>query len=253
MHLGVMVQNEAPRPRSLAPFHSQNTPIPVTTSLAQSPAPKTAHPPRRPPTQASRAAHPLLAILRDLYPQVFGDRVVPLKLGIFHELVAAHPGALEAKALREALGQHTRSTRYLERVAEGLPRHGLDGQPVEDLAPEHVHQAIMEVARRDRSGQSAASQAKLRLRLRNAFEASGLSRSAYAELVKPPLEAWNALLDEAYAKHGAEGAKREALLKAFEGSGQSIAQFADSYGMDALATEKSLELAQQERAGKQGS
>jgi ProP effector len=223
----------------------------VTTPPAPSSAPKTArnHRQARAP-QPGRVAHPLLLVLRNLYPQVFGDRVVPLKLGIFHELVAAHPEALEAKALREALGQHTRSTRYLERVAAGLPRHGLDGHPVEDLAPEHVHQAIMEVARRDRSSQSAASQAKLRLRIRNAFEASGLSRSEYAERVKPPLEAWNALLDEAYTEHGAEAAKQEALLKAFEGSGQSLAAFADSYGMDAANTEKSLELARQRRASK---
>ena len=240
--------------RRLAPFHLKNTPFPVTTPLAPSPASKNARKPRpaRAP-QPSRTAHPLLDVLRNLYPQVFGDRVLPLKLGIFHELVAAHPEALEAKALREALGQHTRSTRYLDRVASGLPRYSLDGQAVEEMAPEHVHQAIMEVARRDRNNQSAASQAKLRLRLRNAFEASGLSRGDYAERVKPPLEAWNALLDEAYTEHGADAAKREALLKAFEGSGQTPAQFADNYGMDAKSTEKSLELARQEQAGKQRS
>ena len=239
--------------RRLAPFHLQNHPFPVNTPIAKPPASKNVRKPR--PTQVaqpSRTVHPLLVVLRDLYPQVFGDRVVPLKLGIFHELVAAHPETLEAKALREALGQHTRSTRYLDRVACGVPRHGLDGQAVEEMAPEHVHQAIMEVARRDRNSRSPASQAKLRLRLRNAFEASGLNRGDYAERVKPPLEAWNALLDEAYTEHGAEAAKREALLKAFEGSGQTLAQFADSYGMDVQTTEKSLELAGQERVNKQG-
>jgi len=175
--------------------------------------------------------HPVLLRLRELYPAVFGAKPLPLKLGTFHDLVAAHPEAFDAKELREALGQHTRSSRYLEQVATGVKRHDLQGQPVEDLAPEHVHQAIMEMSRRDRSGPREAAQAKVRLRLRNAFEASGLSRSEYAERVKPPIEEWNALLDHAYAEHGDAGAKREALRRAFEASGLSVEQFASDYGL----------------------
>jgi len=223
----------------------------VTTPLApNAKSPKTRPSrPQRPPH--SREVHPLLHKLFDLYPKVFGAQALPLKLGIFHELVANHPDLLEAKALREALGQHTRSTRYLEQVATGVQRHDLQGNPVESLAPEHVHQAIMEVVRRDRAGNSPAAQAKLRMRLRNAFEASGLSRGAYAEQVKPPLEAWNSLLDHAYTEEGAAAAKREALLKAFESSGQTLVQFADMYGMDLASTENSLEQAQHERVTKQ--
>lgn len=222
----------------------------MTSSPAtpNAPAPRRNPKPARPPQ--ARETHPLLAKLRELYPKVFGAQALPLKLGVFHELVANHPDLLEAKALREALGQHTRSTRYLEQVAMGVPRHDLQGNPVEKLAPEHVHQAIMEVVRRDRAGQSAASQARLRMRLRNAFEASGLSRGEYAELVKPPLEAWNALLDHAYAEHGAVAAKREALLKAFEASGQTLAQFADMYGMEVGVAEEALAHARQERTSK---
>jgi ProP effector len=213
----------------------------VTTPQApsrQANAPRPAKAPRPP---HSREIHPLVLQLRNLYPAVFGKQALPLKLGVFHELLAQHPDIFEAKALREALGQHTRSTRYLEQVATCYKRHDLQGNPVEDLAPEHVHQAIMEVARRDRNGRSAASQAQLRLRLRNAFEASGLSRGEYAEQVKPPLEAWNALLDQAYSEHGATSAKREALRKAFEASGLSPAQFAEMYGMDAATITASLE------------
>ncbi|WP_394791694.1 ProQ/FINO family protein [Rhodoferax sp.] len=225
----------------------------MTTSLAPTPSNPKSRAAKAPQARPGREMHPLLPQLRSLYPKVFGAQALPLKLGIFHELLANHPDLLEAKALREALGQHTRSTRYLEQVATGVQRHDLQGNPVEDLAPEHVHQAIMEVVRRDRAGQSPASQAKLRTRLRNAFEASGLSRGEYAERVKPPLEAWNALLDHAYSEHGAVAAKREALLKAFEASGHRLAQFADMYGMDLQAAETSLEQARQERGSKQGS
>jgi sRNA-binding protein len=220
------------------------TPIAHSTSIPKPRAPKTprAHP--------RREIHPLLHTLYDLYPKVFGAQALPLKLGVFHELVASHPDLLEAKTLREALGQHTRSTRYLEQVATGAPRHDLQANPVESMAPEHVHQAIMEVARRDRTSNSPAGQAKLRMRLRNAFEASGLSRGAYAEQVKPPLEAWNALLDHAYTEEGTAAAKREALLKAFEASGHTLVQFADMYGMDFGSTETSLKQAQQDRTNK---
>ena len=223
----------------------------MTTPLAPSTSTPKPRAPRQQRVPHSREVHPLLHKLYDLYPKLFGAQALPLKLGIFHELVANHPDLLEAKALREALGQHTRSTRYLEQVATGVSRHDLQGNPVESLAPEHVHQAIMEVARRDRAGNSPTAQAKLRLRLRNAFEASGLSRGAYAEQVKPPLEAWNALLDHAYTEDGAAAAKREALLKAFEGSGQTLVQFADMYGMDLVSTQNSLEQAKQDRTAKQ--
>lgn len=222
----------------------------MTTPIAPNASASKPNAPKQQRALRGREVHPLLHKLYELYPKVFGAQALPLKLGIFHELVANHPDLLEAKALREALGQHTRSTRYLEQVATGAQRHDLQGNPVESLAPEHVHQAIMEVVRRDRTGNSPAAQAKLRMRLRNAFEASGLSRGAYAEQVKPPLEAWNALLDHAYTEDGAAAAKREALLKAFESSGQTLAQFADMYGMDLTSTENSLEQAKQDRASK---
>lgn len=183
------------------------------------------------PSRPQQQVHPVLLRLRELYPAVFGATPLPLKLGSFHDIVAANPEAFDAKELREALGQHTRSSRYLEQVATGAKRCDLQGNPVEDLAPEHVHQAIMEMSRRDRSGSREAAQAKVRLRLKNAFEASGLSRSEYAERVKPPIEEWNALLDHAYAEHGASGAKREALRRAYEASGRTPEQFASDYGL----------------------
>ena len=90
----------------------------------------------------------MLERLFELYPKMFGARFLPLKLGVFQELMALHPDEFKKEELKLALGQHARSTRYLEAVASGEKRHDLNGEPVEDVAPEHVHHAIVEVFRR---------------------------------------------------------------------------------------------------------
>ena len=70
---------------------------------------------------------PVLEKLFELYPQLFGAEFLPLKLGIFQELLAKHPEQLERTSLKAALGVHTRSTRYLQCVAAGKARLDLQG------------------------------------------------------------------------------------------------------------------------------
>ncbi len=192
--------------------------------------------------RAPRAIPPMLEQLAGLYPALFGAVFLPLKRGIFQDLVAAHP-ELESEALKTALAFHTRSTRYLQSVAAGMQRHDLQGQPVEDMAPEHVHHALLEVFRRRQGRGGEDLQAQLRSRIVQAFEASGLSAEAYGALVRSRDEAVNAVLDEAMAEAGARAAKDEALLRAFEASGQAVEAFADMYGLDPRAASLTLERA----------
>ena len=110
-----------------------------------------------------------------LYPALFGAAFLPLKRGIFQDLMAAHPEALDSELLKEALALHTRSTRYLSAVASGQQRHDLDGQPVEALTPEQVHHALIEVFRRRGARSREDLRRKLRQRILKAYEASGLS------------------------------------------------------------------------------
>ena len=183
---------------------------------------------------AGPRVHPVLEQLAGLYPQLFGAVFRPLKRGIFQDLLAAHPDVFERDALKVALGLHTRSTRYLQSVAAGDKRHDLSGQPVEDMAPEHVHHALMEVYRRRKNSKTRPTEdllPKLRNRLIAAFEASGLTREAYTELVQGRDEAANAILEEAFAEWSARNARDEALLRAFEASGQTLEAFADMYGL----------------------
>ncbi len=198
---------------------------PIVTS-----PPSRGHPTAR---KARPAVHPLLHKLFELYPRLFGARFLPLKIGVFEELVAAHPEALPAAELKVALGLHTRSTRYVEAVASGLPRHDLQGRPVEPVAPEHVHHAILELYKR-RSGKDP-EQARQRAiaQLAAAIEASGLGREAYRERFNSPDDKVHAMLEEALAVVAQRGARREALQNAFKASGKSVDEFADMYGLDA--------------------
>ena len=203
---------------------------------APPPGDVTAKTPRGP-----RPIPPTLEKLAELYPQLFGAVFLPLKRGIFQDLQAAHPEAFERDALKLALGIHTRSTRYLQGVAAGQQRHDLQGQPVEAMAPEHIHQALLEVHRRRQGRSTEDLLPKLRARIVANIEASGLSREDYAERVRTRDEAANALLDEAMTELAEKMAREEALLRTFEASGKkSVEEFADMYGMDPRVVLRSL-------------
>lgn len=191
--------------------------------------------------QRTREVHPVLQKLFELYPKLFGAHFLPLKLGVFQDLLAAHPEAFKKDELKIALGLHARSTRYLECVAAGHPRHDLQGEPVEPVAPEHVHHAIMEVFRRRQARSKEDLRPHVRACLVEAIEASGLSREDYAACIRTQDEVSIALLDEAFAELAAQAAKREALMRAFEASGKTEAEFADMYGMNPVEVGRMLE------------
>jgi ProP effector len=195
------------------------------------------------PQRAPRAIPPALETLAGLYPHLFGAVFRPLKRGVFQDLLAAHPEAFEREELKTALGIHTRSTRYLQSVAAGEKRFDLQGQPVEAMAPEHVHHALLEVYRRRKARASDDLLPKLRNRMMAAFEASELSREDYTALVTGRDEAANAILEEAFSEWAARNAKDEALLRAFEASGQTLEAFADMYGMVARTVGQQLDRA----------
>ena len=199
--------------------------------------------------QPAPRSHPLLEQLAQLYPRLFGAQFLPLKRGIFQDLMAAHPDLLEREALKAALAMHTRSTRYLTGVAAGQQRHDLQGKAVEDMAPEHVYHALLEVFRRRHNRAGEDLRAKLRGRILQAFDASGLSMTAYAALLRGRDEAANTLLEEAMAEAAARAAKDEALLRAFEASGQAVAAFAEMYGIEPQAAARALARARRHGPG----
>lgn len=191
--------------------------------------------------------HPVLDQLAELYPALFGETLLPLKRGIYQDLLAAQPEALDKEGLKAALALHTRSSRYLTVVASGQPRHNLAAEPVEALAPEHVHHALIEVFRRRGARSAIDLRPKMRQRIATAFEASGLSRDAYLELVSGKDEEVNQITRDGVEEAATRLAKDEALLRAFEASGKNLNEFADMYGLHVLDANRTLERAKVRR------
>lgn len=200
--------------------------------------------PKAPP----RPRHPVVEKLTGMYPALFGEQPLPLKRGIFQDLMAAHPEAFDKNELKVALGLHTRSTRYLNAVAMGQPRHDLQGNVVEAMAPEHVFHALVEAFRRRKPRDGEDLQVKLRRRMGMAYIASNLSRDAFLERVQVKDEATQALLGAAMQEVAEFDAKAEALATAHAASGKSVAEFADMYGMHPAAAERHLQRAAQIKA-----
>lgn len=216
---------------------SDATEIPVTDKAQKSR--------RRAPADSNL---PVLEKLAALYPQLFGAQFLPLKRGIFQDLLQAHPDDFSADALKSALSQHTRSSRYLSVVSQGMQRHDLQGRPVEVMAPEHVHHALLEVFRRRQGRSPEDLTPTLRRRMLQAFESSGLAPEAYAALVRNRDDAHNQLLDEVLSEARAGAARDEALLRAFDAGSHSVEAFADMYGMDGRTAALALERARRARA-----
>lgn len=180
----------------------------------------------------SETVQPVLEQLFELYPKLFGAEFLPLKLGIFQELLASHPEHFQRDTLKAALGVHTRSTRYLQSVAAGKQRHDLQGMAVEAVSPEHVYLALLELFRRRQSRAREDLRPKFRAQLVAAFRASGLTRQEYLTRVQTNDDDATALLTEALAEFDQQQAKNEALRRAFESSGKTLEEFADMYGMN---------------------
>lgn len=214
------------------PNPSETTALPQAAVSPEATAKKSA---RLPPVQ------PVLEKLFELYPHLFGAEFLPLKLGIFQELLAAHPEHFKRDALKAALGVHTRSTRYLQSVAAGQQRHDLAGKAVEPVAPEHVCLALLELFRRKQGRTPDDLQPKFRARLIRAFEASGLAPQDYRTRIVTGDAGANALLEEAFAEYDQQRARQEALCRALESSGKTPAEFAEMYGMDARDVTAALE------------
>ncbi len=184
-----------------------------------------------PPVGKRAPIQPVLEALFDLYPYLFGDRFLPLKLGTYQELLARHPERFERSSLKAALGVHTRSTRYLQSVAAGSLRHSLDGMAIEAVAPEHVCLAILELYKRRQARGKDDARSKALKQLVATLESASWNRLQALEKIQPHEAVSAELLEEALTSIERQRAKSEALTRAFQGSGKTLEEFAAMYGM----------------------
>jgi len=218
----------------------------VTPELAAEPTTDIKPPARTKNRFAS--AQPVLEKLFELYPQLFGQRFLPLKLGVFQDLMSTHPEVFKRDELKLALGVHTRSTRYLQSVAAGLPRHDLQGQSVEPVAPEHVFLSIVELHSRRQARSDEDLLPRLQKQLLAAYEKSGLLRADYLARIGTPDEVVSAVLDEAIAAVDQQRARHAALVNAYQASGKPVEEFADMLGMDLRDVKAALAAGQRQAA-----
>jgi ProP effector len=125
-------------------------------------------------------------------------------------------------------------------VASGLPRHDLQSRPVEPVAPEHVHHAVLELYKR-RSGKTPEQAREKAVRqMAAAVEASGLGREGYRERFTSSDDNLQSILEDALSMVAQNSARREALQGAFKASGKTVQEFSEMYGLDPAEARKLL-------------
>ncbi len=115
----------------------------------------------------------------EVLPRTPDDEPLPLKVGIYDELVALLPDDSDTRrAFRRAMGKYARSFRYLDAVAsDSAMRHDIDGNSVGPVSELDRHSASLELYRR-----TVIDRAKARKTERNQEQAANEGRAQSEEV-----------------------------------------------------------------------
>jgi sRNA-binding protein len=190
---------------------------PDAKAAAESPVPAPAVPELSPAACAARLA--------ELFPALFGPGGPrPLKLRIQADIQQRAPGQFTKKSLSIFLHRYTTGTPYLIALTKAPARIDLDGQPAGELAAEHREAAVTELARR--RGMHEARRAAENAARREAEAAARQQHAAQADARRD----------------------RAALLRAFETTTLTPANFCALKRIAEADLQAALTLARQERA-----
>ncbi len=170
------------------------------------------------PAQAGQLSPAACAdLLKQRFPALFTGQPKPLKLRIQADIQERAPGVFSKPALSAFFRRYTGSTSYLIALGKATQRFDLDGQPAGELTEEHRQLARDELTRRrqvvrDREQQAHAQQ-----------------QAAHAEVMKARQD-------------------RAELLRAFQRTTLTLANFCALKGMTAEELNPVLEQARQEAA-----
>jgi len=168
------------------------------------------------------------ALLAAQFPAVFGKDVHrPLKLRIAADIQQAAPNTFTKRALSAFLHRHTTSTLYLKALANEPNRYDLSGAPAGEVSAEHRQAAAEEVQRR---------RALQQQRRTGAIESQRKAEAAQRNVEIARREA-----------DGQERAARARLLRAFETSNLTRANFCTLMGVADAELDALLAQARDER------
>lgn len=177
------------------------------------------------------------AKLAELFPALFGPDgpPKPLKLKIQADIQARAPGVFSRKLLGVFFSRYTTGNAYLKGLLNAPHRYDLDGQPAGDIAEEHKAAATEELARRRGivEQRRAAEREARRAEEKAAFK---LRHQAEREAQKTQVVEDQGRRDRAF------------LLRAFETSSLTKANFCALKGVSEPELDAQLEQARKERA-----
>lgn len=248
-----------------APALDENSPGPSiadTADASADPAASSAEPATlaqaqtadTPPTASDLSPAACAARLAELFPAVFTPGAPrPLKLRIQADLQQRAPGVFTRKALSAFLHRHTTSTAYLRALADAAERIDLDGVPAGPVNDEHRQAAAAELQRRralhdERRAAQRDAQRKAHDERRSGEREA--ERKAHEARRVHEAEARRVQESEARRAREADGAafgERAALLRAYETSTLTRANFCALKGIAETELEAALVQARQDR------
>ena len=204
--------------------HADPSADPSAQSPAQSPVETPAGHPAPPTLNPAACAE----LLRQHFPALFAGPAKPFKLRIQQDIQQRAPGVFSKATLSAFFRRHTGSTGYLMALGKATHRFDLDGQPAGELSDEHKQLAVAELARRRQlvREREQLAQAQQRAQQREAQRAE-MAQQAEA--------------------HQARQA-RAALLRDFQRTTLTLANFCALKGMQPEALNPLLEQAKKEAA-----
>lgn len=137
----------------------------MTDTLPPPEAPNPTEPAPQTGAEATQAAEDCARELKQRFPALFAGAPKPVKLRIQEDIQARAPGVFTKRALSAYFRRHTLSTGYLIALTRAETRFDLDGQPAGPIADEHRQAARDELARRrarqdERRAQESQQQAQ---------------------------------------------------------------------------------------------
>ena len=178
------------------------------------------------------------AKLAELFPALFClQQPLPLKLRIQADIQARAPGVFTRKTLSAFLHRYTTGTPYLLALTRQTQRFDLDGQVAGEVAAEHLEAATTELARRRAIVDARRAQERAAQRAAQK-EAEAANRAEREKQQAQQLEQQQAQRE------------RAALLRAFETSTLTRANFCALKGLAEADLNQQLAQARQEAAAR---